>query len=79
MQDMLPINSLHKMEGPSKMNTNEITVSGPLYVVCHFLGGAMALQNRNTMFSGTASFYAGILWSLFLIHLVALFYSKVFV
>ena len=33
------------------MNTYEITVSGPLYVVCHCFAGAPASQSRNDIFT----------------------------
>ena len=43
-----PINPLDIREGLSHTDTNEITVSGPLHVVCHCLGVAPAMQNCNT-------------------------------
>jgi len=46
-----PINPLDISEDLSKMSTNEITVSGLQYVVCHCLWRVLASQNQNTMLS----------------------------
>ena len=43
-----PINPRDIREGLTKTNTNEITVSRPLYIVCHSLGGVPPSQNCNT-------------------------------